>query len=213
MDERAASRPQPRPALGDIAVYSRLADGTAVCLRTITPDDEPLLREGIATLSAEARYLRFFSCAPMLPDPVIERLLDVDGHDHIGWGAICTECEGQPAIGAVHAVRDRPGGPVGEYSVAVLDAFHGLGLARMMTAALLLQCHAEGLEALDVHILSENAAARRLIKALGATWRGESAGVADYRLDVAASLALLRADRDARGVQDVFAALDRRDRG
>lgn len=196
----------PRP-LTDIVVHSRLADGTAVCLRTITPDDAPLLRAGIAALSTESRYLRFFSPAAVLPEPVIERLVDVDGHDHIGWGAICTECEGEPAIGAVHAVRDRHDGPVAEYSVAVADAFQGQGLGRMLTAALLIDCRAEGLEALDLHVLSENGAARHLVKSLGATWQGESAGVADYRLDVAGALAALRADGEAQGVQDVFAQL------
>lgn len=196
----------PRP-LTDIVVHSRLADGTAVCLRTITPDDAPLLRAGIAALSTESRYLRFFSPAAVLPEPVIEQLVDVDGHDHIGWGAICTECEGEPAIGAVHAVRDRHDGPVAEYSVAVADAFQGQGLGRMLTAALLIDCRAEGLEALDLHVLSENGAARHLVKSLGATWQGESAGVADYRLDVAGALAALRADGEAQGVQDVFAQL------
>lgn len=193
--------------LSEIAVHSRLADGTAVCLRTITPDDAPLLRAGIATLSAEARYLRFFSPAPALPDKVIARLVDVDGHDHIAWGALCTECEGTPAIGAVHAVRGAHDGPLGEYSVAVLDDFQGLGLARMMTAALLIQCRAEGLGTLEMHMLTQNDAAKRLVKALGATWTGASAGIADYRLDVAAALAALRADDAAQGVQDVFAAL------
>src|SRR3546814_8184523 len=67
-----------------IEVHSELNDGTAVCLRTITPEDEPLLRAGIATLSAESRYLRFFSPTPMPPDPVVAGLVDVDGHDHIG---------------------------------------------------------------------------------------------------------------------------------
>lgn len=196
----------PRP-LTDIVVHSRLADGTAVCLRTITPDDAPLLRAGIAALSTESRYLRFFSPAAVLPEPVIEQLVDVDGHDHIGWGAICTECEGEPAIGAVHAVRDHHDGPVAEYSVAVADAFQGQGLGRMLTAALLIDCRAEGLEALDLHVLSENGAARHLVKSLGATWQGESAGVADYRLDVAGALAALRADGEAQGVQDVFAQL------
>lgn len=195
--------------LADIAVHSRLADGTAVCLRTITPDDAPLLRAGIAALSTESRYLRFFSPAAVLPDAVVERLVDVDGHDHIGWGAICTECAGEPAIGAVHAVRDRHDGPVGEYSVAVADAFQGLGLGRMLTAALLIDCRAEGLETLDLHVLSENGAAKHLVKSLGAIWKGESAGVADYRLDVAGALAALRADGEAQGVQDVFAQLTR----
>jgi len=197
-----------RRRIEDVAIHSKLNDGTAVCLRTITPDDGPLIRDGIARLSAESRYLRFFSPASSLPDAVIERLVDVDGHDHIAWGAICSSCPDQPAIGAVHAVRHHPDGPVGEFSVAVLDEFHGQGLARMMTAALLVHCLAEGLVELDVHMLSENAAARRLVKTLGASWAGETAGVAEYRLDVAEGLAALRADTDAPGVGDVLAALD-----
>ena len=203
----AAMADERRRPLSDIAVHSRLNDGTAVCLRTITPDDAPLLRAGIAALSAESRYLRFFSPASVLPERVIEKLVDVDGHDHIGWGALCTECEGEPAIGAVHAVRERHDGPVGEYSVAVLDAFQGQGLGRMLTAALLIDCAAEGLGTLDLHVLSENGAARHLVKSLGATWQGESAGVADYRLDVAEALAMLRSDSSVAGVQDVFAQL------
>lgn len=194
--------------IDDIAVHSALNDGTAVYLRAITPNDEERIREGIAKLSAESRYLRFFSPAPALPDAVIQRLADVDGHDHIAWGALCSECPGWPAIGAVHAVRHRAGGPVGEFSVAVLDEFQGRGLARMMTAALLVDCRAEGLGVLDVHILSENAAAKRLVKSLNAEWTGESAGVAEYRLDVAAALAALRGDGDAPGVQDVLRALE-----
>src|SRR3546814_15123555 len=113
---------------------------------------------------------------------------------------ICSDCPGRPPIGAVHAVRHRHDGPVGEFSVAVLDEFQGRGLARMMTAALLVHCHAEGLGMLDVHIVSENAAARRLVKSLGAAWAGEAAGVADYRLEVAAAIAAPRADTGAPGV-------------
>jgi len=59
-----------------------------------------------------------------------------------------------------------------------------------------------------VHMLSENAAARRLVKSMNAAWAGESAGVADYRLDVAAAIAALRADGDAPGVQDVLRMLE-----
>lgn len=206
MDREAGSRNVPR--IEDIAVHCALNDGTAVCLRTITPDDAPLIREGIAKLSAESRYLRFFSPAPVLPDAVVQKLADVDGHDHIAWGAICSACPGRPPIGAVHAVRHRHDGPVGEFSVAVLDEFHGQGLARMMTAALLVHCRAEGLDVLDVHMLSENAAAKRLVKSMDAVWAGESAGVAEYRLDVAAAIEALRADAGAPGVQDVLRTLE-----
>ena len=77
-----------------------------------------------------------------------------------------------------------------------------------MTAALLVHCLSEGLAVLDVHILSENAAAKRLVKSLNAEWTEESAGVAEYRLDVSAGLAALRADTEAPGVRDVLRALD-----
>src|SRR3546814_19851282 len=68
--QRAVTR---RPRIEDVAVHSALNDGTAVCLRTITPDDAPLIRDGIARLSAESRYMRFFSPAPVLPDAVVVR--------------------------------------------------------------------------------------------------------------------------------------------
>ena len=96
---------------------------------------------------------------------------------------------------------------VGEYSIAILDAFHGQGLARMMTAALLVDCLAEGLTTLDVNILSENHAALGLIKAMGGTRKEESRGVAEYVIDVAAALEALRSDAGARGVQDVLKQL------
>lgn len=194
-------------AMEGIVVHSRLNDGTRVSLRCITPADEARIRDGVAKLSAESRYLRFFSPAAELPSDVVQRLADVDGHDHIGWGAICTDCDDYPAIGAVHAVRYAEGGYAGEYSIAVLDAFHGKGLARMLTAALLIQCLAEDMLVLDIHMLSENVAARRLVKSLGAVWKSEGGGVAEYRLDVAAGIASLRADPDAPGVEDVFHAL------
>lgn len=197
---------QARP-IDDIVVHSALNDGTRVSLRCITPADEARLRDGIANLSAESRYLRFFSPAPTLPDAVVQRLIDVDGHDHIGWGAICTGCDDWPAIGAVHAVRHEAGSRAGEFSIAVVDQFQGKGLARMLTAALLIQCLAEDMLTLDIHMLSENDAARRLVKSLGAVWTAESSGVADYRLDVAGGIASLRADPDAPGVEDVFHAL------
>ena len=208
MDRQAHGRAR---RIDDVEVFSVLNDGTAVCLRTIRPDDEERIREGIAKLSAESRYLRFFSPASTLPDAVVHRLADVDGHDHIAWGALCSDCPGRPAIGSVHAVRYRHDGPAGEFSIAVLDEFQGRGLARMMTAALLVHCRAEELGVLDVHILSENVAARNLVKSMGAEWVGESAGVAEYRLDVAGAIEALRADRDAPGVQDVLRTLERAD--
>lgn len=166
------------------------------------------MRDGIEQLSARSKYLRFFSVQPMPPDAVIERLVDADGHRHIAWGAIQSSDPALPAIGAVHAIRDSSEEGTAEFSVAVVDAFHGLGLARMLIAVLLVNCRHEGIGSLDVQVLSENRAAGYLVRALGGQRLGTELSVTEYALDTAHAIAMLRSDRSVPGLADVFAALD-----
>jgi ribosomal protein S18 acetylase RimI-like enzyme len=190
-------------------VHSQLNDGTQLILRPITANDRELLRGGIRDLSSESRYLRFFSAAPDVPEPVMDRLVDVDGVNHVAWGAICTDCAEPPYVmGAVHAVRNHEGSDRGEYSVAILDQFHNQGLARMLTAVLLFDCAKVGFAALDVFALSENRGAAALVKSMGAVLVGSDSGVNEYRMDVAKALAALRAETDVAGLAKVFRALD-----
>ncbi len=197
----------PHSRITDEVVHTRLEDGTKVCIRSIRPSDEERMREGIEQLSAQSRYLRFFSPQRMPSSAVIERLLDADGHSHIAWGAIHSEGNEHPAIGAVHAVRDEADSDAAEFSVAIIDAFHGLGLARMLIAVLLVNCRLEGVDTLDVQILSENRAARGLVTWLGAEKRGAEYSVTEYGLDVGGALAKLREGESTPGLRDVFAAL------
>ena len=189
-------------------VHSELNNGTAVILRPITAEDRELLRGGIKDLSADSRYLRFFSAAPNVPENVIDRLVAVDGVNHVAWGAICTGCDVPPyAMGAVHAVRNQEGSDRGEYSVAILDQFHNQGLARMLTSALLFDCEKVGFSALDVFILAENRGAAALVKSMGAVRVGTDSGVNEYRLDVKIGLAALRGEKDVKGLAQVFRQL------
>lgn len=188
-------------------IRSKMNDGRDIILRTIRPDDAELLRAGIASLSTNSRYLRFFSPAPMVPDAVVNQLVDVDGVDHIAWGAICVDCDVETAVGAVHSMRNKIGSRAAEYSVTVADAYHGQGIARMLTAALLVDCLAAGITTLDVYILSENHAALSLVKSMGAIHKISSIGVSDYILDVETALDALRKE-GIEGVQLVLAQLE-----
>lgn len=192
--------------IDDIIVHTRLEDGRKVCIRAVRPDDEPRLRSGIWQLSQQSRYLRFFSAAPIPPDPVIDRLVQVDGHRHLAWGAILSEGEQNLAIGVVHAIRSDESNPRAEFAIGVLDAFHGLGLARMLTAVLLVQCRVEGIAALDAQILAENAAAIGFIRSLGAKRSGGQASVAEFALDTAAALDAMRKSGEPHGLAAVFDA-------
>lgn len=191
----------------DEVIHAALENGTKVCIRSVRPADEQRMREGIEHMSAQSRYLRFFSPQPMPSNAVIGRLLDADGHRHLAWGAIDSDASDHPAIGAVHAVRDETMNSSAEFSVAIVDAYHGLGLARMLIAVLLMNCRLEAIETLDIQILSENRAAARLATWLGAERRVAAHSVTEYVLDVEIALAKLMNERDISGLRDVFAVL------
>lgn len=173
-------------------VETILSDGRPVCLRTIRPSDEARIRDGIAEMSDRSRYLRFFSAFRTAPESIVKRLSAVDGHDHIGWGAILLDGADYPPIGAAHAIRADDTSKHGELAIAVLDEYHGLGVARMLIAAVLLDCIDENILWLDMQMLAENSAAARLVTDMGAARQAAIDSVAHYQLDVAKALQILR---------------------
>ena len=184
-----------------------LKDGRWVCLRTIRPSDEERIRDGIEAMSERSRYLRFFSAFRSPPDSIVKRLSAVDGHDHIGWGAILLDGQDYPPIAAAHAIRldDKPG--TGELAVAVLDDYQGLGIARMLVAAVLADCAEENLCRLEMQVLGENRAAATLLLDLGAEVVGMQGSVDNFVLDARAALARLRAEPQPPGLATVLAEL------
>jgi GNAT superfamily N-acetyltransferase len=189
-------------------IETKLNDGTPICIRTVRKDDEERLKQGIAKLSKQSRYLRFFSGMREAPQRVIDALLNVDGHDHIAWGALRSDDPDFPALGIVHAFRDKDEPDAAEFSVAVIDEYHGRGLARLLSAVLLLDCRREGLKQLTVHILPENRPAIVLAKSLGARGSRLEAGVTIFEIVIEDALASLKAEEDTSGLNKVFAAFD-----
>ena len=183
-----------------------LSDGRPVCLRTIRPSDEAHIRSGIAEMSDRSRYLRFFSAFRTPPESIVKRLSAVDGHDHIGWGAILIDGQDHPPIAAAHAIRSEELPWHGELAIAVLDEFHGLGLARMLIAAVLLDCLEEDLPVLEMQMLAENRAAQNLVSHLGAKRTAALDSVSHYWLDVREALNILSGNEESAGLKAVFAA-------
>jgi GNAT superfamily N-acetyltransferase len=193
--------------LSQEVIDTQLTDGTLVTLRTIQPSDLALMREGIRQLSPHSRYLRFFSCQPVPTDTVIQKLVDADGYNHIGWGALLTNSPNDTPVGAVHVFRDGAESSSGEVSFAIVDAYHGLGLARILMAVLLINCRMAQIQSLDVHVLSENRAAANLMRTLGARRSTTPATVSDYKLNVDLALNNLRAQVENAGLQGVLKRL------
>ncbi|WP_373488097.1 N-acetyltransferase family protein [Blastomonas sp.] len=200
-------RQQARADIGQAVIHTHATDGKAICIRTIRHSDEKRMREGIARLSETSRYLRFFSAQPMPSDKVIEQLLDVDGSDHIAWGAIHMDGANSPAIGAVHAIRDENDPRIGEYSVAIVDDYHSIGIGRMLTTVLLINCAAQGIGTLNIQMLAENRGAIQFIKSIGGEMDQWEAAVCNLTLDVRAALAAIAAKPPVEGITEIFAVL------
>ena len=188
-----------------MTIETELNDGTPVCIRRVRQADEARIREGIARLSPQSRYLRFFSGMREAPPQVLRVLASPDGHDHLAWGALRSDLADTPALGVVHAFREKDAPGSAEFSVAVIDEYHGRGLARLLTAVLLLDCAREGLTRFTVHILPENRPALALARSLGAEGAGYEGGASVLEIDIAEALDALRAETDVPGLAAVFA--------
>ncbi|MEM7687501.1 MAG: GNAT family N-acetyltransferase [Pseudomonadota bacterium] len=111
-------------------------------------------------------------------------------------------------MGIVHAFRDDGNPSNAQYSVAVIDAYHGLGLARLLTAVLLLDCRREGLREFTVHVLHENKPALALTRSLGGVSRGLERNVQEFEIEIDTATGVLAKDDDVPGLKDVFATFD-----
>lgn len=189
-------------------IETRLTDGRRINLRPIRPSDQSRIRDGIIEMSDQARYLRFFSTFREPPDGMVQRLGAVDGHTHIGWGALLIEGDDKPAMGAAHAIRTNEDSHTAELAVAVLDEYHGLGVARMLIAAVLAHSAQAGIKNLEIYILPENKPATTLMLSIGAKRRPAIDSVCHYDLDVQDALLALSHEGQPTGVADVLSAFD-----
>tara|TARA_R110001606_G_scaffold10272_4_gene44091 strand:+ start:44236 stop:44976 length:741 start_codon:yes stop_codon:yes gene_type:complete len=188
------------------SVNAKLDNGTNVCLRRVRHSDLPEIEKGIGQMSDQSRYLRFFSGSKTMPPSVVERLASVDGIFHLAWGVINMDEEGQPAIAAAHVFRETETSDKGEFAIAVLDPYHGLGVARVLMTALFLDCYCEGLRQLQIDILRDNKKAYGLIRSVGATPSAFEGSAAQYNLFVKDAISALQRMDNPTAIPDIVAA-------
>lgn len=183
-----------------------LDNGTHVCLRRIRHSDIERIEDGISQMSDQSRYLRFFSGSKTMPPSVVERLASVDGTQHLAWGVINMDEPDQPAIAAAHVFRDMEASDAGEFAIAVLDQYHGQGVARILMITIFLDCFCEGFRQLQIDILRDNKKASGLIRSVGATPRALEGPVAQYNLVIRDAISALQKMDSPRAIRDVMAA-------
>lgn len=188
------------------SVDAKLDNGTKVCLRRVRHSDLGEIEKGISQLSDQSRYLRFFSGSKTMPPSVVERLASVDGINHLAWGVVNMDKEDHPAIAAAHVFRETEASDTGEFAIAVLDQYHGLGVARILMTAIFLDSYCEGLRQLRIDILRNNKKAYGLIRSVGATPSAMEGSVAQYDLVIKDAISALQKMDNPIAIPDIVAA-------
>lgn len=155
-----------------------LASGGTVSLRPLSPEDGPALAAAVRELSPRSRYLRFHTPQPLLDAREIEHLTRVDQRDRAAWVAL--EGGKGVALGRYARLPDRP--DAAEVAVAVLDAWQGRGIAKLLLAALMRTARDAGVRRFTGLVLAENEAALRLARELGATVEEAAPGLTRVEL-------------------------------
>jgi RimJ/RimL family protein N-acetyltransferase len=140
-----------------------LASGRKVAIRPIRPDDGPRLRAAYDRLSSQSKYSRFLAAKPHLTSADVRFLVCVDGRDHVAL--VATPIGDQDRIvGVGRFVRLDEDSQMGELAVTVADAFQHDGLGSFLLARLADAAAELGIRRFKGTMLSDNHAARRLVR-------------------------------------------------
>ena len=144
----------------------RLSDGTEVILRPIRPEDEPLTKEMLATLSEDALRGRFFQVVKKISHEMLIRFCNIDYDREMAIVAELKEGEKKRII-AIGRVIIEPDFRFGEFAIVVHDDFQGKGLGYKLADMLIGVAHEKGLKELYGIVLTDNTRMLKLCEKLG----------------------------------------------
>ncbi len=186
----AAEVPSPGDPL-DPAVDAVRADGGLVRLRPARTQDGPLLRELHAQVSDPSFCFRFFGLGRGVGDDYVDRVTRPAGPEH----RALTAWIGDRLVGV--AAFERVTADTADVSFLVADDRHAQGIGTLLFEHLAAAARRDGVTRFAADVLSENAAALRLLRDSG--YRVASAagrGVMHVLIDLAVT------DRAVAAVQD-----------
>ena len=158
----------------------KLHDGRVVDVRPLERCDRALLEAAIIRLSDESRYLRFGTAKPRLAERELNRLVDIDHHDHEALLAIDPLSGRGVAVVRYVQVTGEPG--VVELAATVADDWQGIGLASALLTRLTGRAVDEGHSAVRAYALAVNRPAVAMLRRAGFRARQRVGPLIEYEL-------------------------------
>lgn len=168
---KPAIRPYPSQYVDDI----RLVDATALRIRPIRPEDEPLIVKFHATLSEQSVYRRYFSPLPLESRTRHERLTRIcfiDYDREMALVAERTRLDESPEIVGVGRLI-KYGRSEAELAVVVSDALQRHGIGSCLTNRLIDFARDEQLNTITASVLVENCPMRKLLEKHGFVFKDD----------------------------------------
>lgn len=160
--ERLSISPYPR----EFVSRELLADGTAVFLRPVRPEDEPMLKDIVAHMTPEDQRFRFFVPMRELSHQLAARLSQVDYDREVAL--LAHSADGRTAFGVVRYSAD-PDNQRAEYAIALRSDWKARGLGHLLMTRLIEVARRRGIGMLVGDVLRENEAMLDLCRHLGFT--------------------------------------------
>ena len=159
-----------------------LRDGSKVLIRPVTPDDKHLIEIGLAHLSKEGRYFRFFRPISKLSDKMLREFTEIDHIDHEAIGALGTGSQNGLPLGVARYIRIPHEPTTAEVAVTVTDGQQGKGLGTLLLAFLACRAAANGVADFCAFVLADNHRMLALFRELGSTTETGAAGEVEVRI-------------------------------
>jgi nucleotide-binding universal stress UspA family protein/L-amino acid N-acyltransferase YncA len=159
-----------------------LRDGARVMLRSIAPEDKPLLAAIFDRLSEESRYRRFFTTKSELSAAELDYFVEIDHQDH--EAIVAVDRLSGLGLGVARYVRSHEDAQAAEVAVTVADDWQGLGLGRALLDRVTYRARHEGVRRFSALVQSDNPASLGLLAGVGATQRRVDAGVVELLIEL-----------------------------
>ena len=143
-----------------------LSDGTEVLLRPIRPEDEPLEREMLTSLSEKTLRERFFTVVRDITHEMLIRFCNIDYEREMAIVVEIKEAEKKRIVGIGRLIVD-PGFKSSQFAVLVHDDFQGKGLGYMLLDMMIGIAQEKGLEEIYGIVLTDNQRMLNVCRTLG----------------------------------------------
>jgi acetyltransferase len=141
-----------------------LRDGSAVFVRPVKPEDEPLYGPFFAAVTPDDLRLRFFAPVKDFSHTFIARFTQIDYARAMAFIAINEATGAMLGVVRLHATADYDSG---EYAVLVRSDMKGHGLGWLLMQLIIEYARSEGIRSIKGQVLHENAGMLDMCRELG----------------------------------------------